>query len=339
MFWRAVWLLLGGLLLFMGLLLGVLRRQPAPSATLLAFQSLRGGDWDVYTMLSDGSNPRRLTDFDGVDSAPRWSPNGAWLAFESLRDGAKDIFVMRPNGTGLLNLTRGLGVSRAAFWSPDSEWLVFVATVNTSSHIYRVRRDGRDLLPLTSGATMAEGAFWSPDGAGVFFASWQDEQWAIYYTSAEGGTARRISPALPYDARQPRLSWDASQIIFNIFTSVQVWTASMTLDGADMQILDAAAVYPTWLEWSPGGAWVAVVSATAGNREVYTMRPNPPCVPGDTCLGNLLDPLERQNLSRHPNTDMAPSWSPLVSLAWRGWLNVGVGLALLGLGLWRVYLA
>jgi TolB protein len=51
-------------------------------------------------MDADGSNQRRLTDNEGVDSYPAWSPDGTQIATASGKDGNMEIYVMAlPDGT------------------------------------------------------------------------------------------------------------------------------------------------------------------------------------------------------------------------------------------------
>ena len=53
---------------------------------------------DIYLMDVDGSNPVRLTDADGWDGSPSWSPDGQALFFYSERRGLPSIWRMAPDG-------------------------------------------------------------------------------------------------------------------------------------------------------------------------------------------------------------------------------------------------
>jgi tricorn protease len=53
--------------------------------------SLRG---DLWTVGTDGSDPRQLTRHEARDTGPRYSPDGRWIAFTSTRMGNADVWVM-----------------------------------------------------------------------------------------------------------------------------------------------------------------------------------------------------------------------------------------------------
>ena len=75
--------------------LGTSRLSWSPDGRYIAFESKRDGNWEIYVMDSDGSNPRRLTDHPAEDKYPSWSPDGRYIAFQSNRDHDNwEIYVM-----------------------------------------------------------------------------------------------------------------------------------------------------------------------------------------------------------------------------------------------------
>ena len=46
-----------------------------------------------------GSNQKRLTNNDGSDGRPSWSPDGSQLVFKSDRDGKANIYIMNTDGS------------------------------------------------------------------------------------------------------------------------------------------------------------------------------------------------------------------------------------------------
>lgn len=58
----------------------------SPDGRLIAFNSNRSGNDDLYVMPHGGSPVRRLTDHPSGDADPDWAPDGSRLAFVSHRD-------------------------------------------------------------------------------------------------------------------------------------------------------------------------------------------------------------------------------------------------------------
>src|SRR5437867_2587657 len=86
-----------------------LRSRPAGAAFpgangKIVFVSDRDGDFEVFTMNSDGSHQRQTTDNTVHDWFPCYSPSGRWIAF-SRGDEERDVLLMRPDGSHVTRLT------------------------------------------------------------------------------------------------------------------------------------------------------------------------------------------------------------------------------------------
>jgi TolB protein len=78
-------------------------------------------------MNADGSNVRRLTDTQGLDMHPAWSPDGRRIAFTTRRDGNYEIYVMNADGTSPQNLSRHPERDDFPAWHPGGKQLVTVS--------------------------------------------------------------------------------------------------------------------------------------------------------------------------------------------------------------------
>jgi hypothetical protein len=120
----------------------------SPAWTLLAFQSDRGGNWDIFTIRADcdpaepsgdtSCDLSQLTDDPGDDMLPAWSPDGRSIAFVSTRDGNPEIYVMNTDGGRQRRLTDDPGGDWRPVWLTDSRSLLFVSDRAGSNDIYRL---------------------------------------------------------------------------------------------------------------------------------------------------------------------------------------------------------
>jgi Tol biopolymer transport system component len=129
--------------------------------------------FSVFTLSLEDGLLTNLTDFNGADMAPSWSPDGSAIAFtRRTAAGGGDIMRINPDGSGLTPLTRD-GVSLLPRWSPDSQSIAFTRKTNNGpSHLYVMAADGNHPRQLTYG-DVSDGwedhLVWSPDGLYLAF--------------------------------------------------------------------------------------------------------------------------------------------------------------------------
>jgi TolB protein len=93
--------------------------QWSPRGERIMFTSDRDGDFELYTILADGTQLQRLTNVRGNDAHSAWCSDGDWIVLSSARMGFKDemalydnvpqpygeIFAMRADGSDVRQLT------------------------------------------------------------------------------------------------------------------------------------------------------------------------------------------------------------------------------------------
>lgn len=137
----------------------------------IVFHSTRGGNAEIYTMNSDGSNQKRLTFNEEGGAHPAWSPNGRQIVFHSYHDDSGGIYVMDADGTNQRRLTHSFN-DESPSWSPDGQQIAFQRYKDDDQdHIYNIfvmDADGGNVQQVTDfwGAGDPK---WSPDGQWILF--------------------------------------------------------------------------------------------------------------------------------------------------------------------------
>ena len=138
----------------------------SPDGTLIAFQSNRHGNPEIYVMHADGSdgtNPRRLTVSPGPDAAPDWSPDGLRIAFQSSRNGNAEIYVMNADGTLPTRLTVFPGADAKPSWSHNGKMIAFHREVEsfleTHNQLFTMNADGSGVTMISTPTPFAFNGF------------------------------------------------------------------------------------------------------------------------------------------------------------------------------------
>ena len=88
----------------------------SPDGSRIAFQSVRGDNYDVEVVQADGRHRARLSVAAQYDGAHSWSTDGTLLAFLSGRDGYEAVYVMQADGGQPRRLTTQASLDPR--WSP-----------------------------------------------------------------------------------------------------------------------------------------------------------------------------------------------------------------------------
>ena len=124
-----------------------------PPRGLVAFDSERDGNSEIYLMNDDGSEDRhRLTHHPAIDVYPAISPDGTRVAFLSTRlNDVYELFIMNIDGSNIRHLDTGVGHDEAhgVHWHPSGEKLVFSFRSGGTFQLYEIRHDGTGLEQLS----------------------------------------------------------------------------------------------------------------------------------------------------------------------------------------------
>lgn len=109
-------------------------RQPnwSPVGNKILFQSLRDGNWEIYTMNTDGSGVLNVTSSpDTEDTDASWSPDGQWIVYSTDRQDAAsragwaNVWAIPSAGGTPVRVTLADAYDGAPSWSPDGTKIAF----------------------------------------------------------------------------------------------------------------------------------------------------------------------------------------------------------------------
>ena len=121
----------------------------SPDGRLLAFESDRAGDVDVYVAPLGGGTPVNVTLSPGVDELGDWAPDSSRLVVASAPVGGRDVYVVPAAGGTATRIAGGPGEETRPFWSPDGSLIAFSSDRDGDNDVFVVRTDGTGERQLT----------------------------------------------------------------------------------------------------------------------------------------------------------------------------------------------
>lgn len=168
----------------------------------------------LFMVSVEGGEVRQITDGDGNDNTPAWSPDGMRIAFSRTREGVADfnltdIWILELAGGNQRRITEEVGRATSPSWSPDGSTIACYGTDeqvpglgDPHNRVWLIPLDDGASRPLTAGfdrsvfllhfPQVTPGPVWSPDGNTVTFIAADAGRTPIVRASTADGTVRPV---------------------------------------------------------------------------------------------------------------------------------------------------
>jgi len=166
----------------------------SPNMQSIIFLSYKGDDPGVWILDMNTGEQRRLGKFEGMNFAPRWSPDGEKIAFSLVGNyGESNLYEYDIATKKMRQLTKTRDINTSPSYSPDGQKMAYNSNESGSQQLHVM-----DLKTLKSQRiSYGDGRYatpaWSPDGKYIAFTKIADDTFFIGVMSPEGKRERILA--------------------------------------------------------------------------------------------------------------------------------------------------
>ncbi len=175
----------------------------SPDGKQLAAVLTKDGSSQIYLMNADGTNLRRITFSDAIDTEPFFTPDGQSIYFTSDRGGSPQIYRMPAGGGEPVRVTFEGDYNVSPRVSQDGKILAYISRVNGRFQVLAMDLDSKQVQTLTDGPRDESPSF-APNGRIILYATDNDNRGVLAAVSSDGRFKQRLGIQAA-DVREP--SW------------------------------------------------------------------------------------------------------------------------------------
>lgn len=161
--------------------------------------------FDIWTVPSEGGEPRQITDREGGEYNPTWSPDGKYILFTASLDpglsySQENIFRVPSEGGKVEILTEDFKQPvQNIHWPKKGNLIYFTAAKGTYNHIYRLSPKSRRITPITTGDKFYSNLHLSPDGKTMAYSLESSTSLPdVWISNTSGKNLRKITDLNPH---------------------------------------------------------------------------------------------------------------------------------------------
>lgn len=186
-----------------------------PTAQKIVYMSYANGKPRLYLLDLPTGKQEIVGDFEGLNSSPRFSPDGKTLIMTLTKGhaGNPEIYSMDLETRKLKRLTFHRGIDTSPSFSPDGKKIVFNSNRAGKPALYTMDVDGNRVKRLTYGAGSHYAPVWSPRGDMIAYVKAQGGKFSIMVVDTDGTEARQLTESFMDES--PTWSPNGRVIVFS----------------------------------------------------------------------------------------------------------------------------
>ena len=226
----------------------------SPDGRMIAFNSDRTGEMNIWLYSIDDGSVYQLTKGPGGDFQPNWSPDGKQLAFFSARSGNADIWLVEVETGDLKQISKNSSLDINPFFSSDGMFIAYQSDRGGRMELWVMNADGTDQRQLTNTGVGGHFMRWSVDKNSIIFISPYDDISGTVQVSLTGGDPEYFS-----DIRGgAHISFSPNHsMIMDVIGHKSLWISPVESGDPEkvfeFEDSENRIDYPVW---SPDGNWI-----------------------------------------------------------------------------------
>lgn len=188
----------------------------SPDGKKIAFYSNRDGDYDIYTVNTDGTDLKNITNNDSGDFMPKWSNDSKQICYSSDEAGFTGVYIINFDGTEKTQIVKNNAENAGAIWSTDNKGLIYVSNEEGNFDIYSIGIEGNKKIKLTNDEYFEETLSLSPDGSKVLYSAGQIDNtvFEVFVLDLNNLKISQLTNNMSY-GRMPLWAEGGNKIIFS----------------------------------------------------------------------------------------------------------------------------
>ena len=211
----------------------ILSASWAPDGERIAYVSFeRDSRPAIYVHNLKTRTRQQVTDFEGLNGAPAFSPDGKKLAMVLSKDGNPEIYVLdlESKPRKLRRLTRHYGIDTEPSWSADGQSIIFTSNRGGQPQIYSMRLSDLEIERLTFEGDYNARSSLTRDGKGLVMVHRRNGIFHISHLDLDRGRFSVLTETALDES--PSIAPNDSMLIYATMVDGQGILAGVSMDGS-----------------------------------------------------------------------------------------------------------